>query len=79
MSILFELERMERLLEDLNDLRRPVKLPVIAYKRKEGRDRDGAVCSVENWEECRIDEPWQTLDSHRWYRTTVQIPEELEG
>ena len=31
MSILFELERMERLVEDLNGLRRPVKLPVTSY------------------------------------------------
>lgn len=28
MSILFELERMERLAEDLDRLRRPVRIPV---------------------------------------------------
>ena len=79
MSILFELERMERLLDDLSLLRRPVKIPITDYKRKEGNAADGAVCSAEDWEDCRIDEPWQTLDSHRWYRTTVEIPEELDG
>lgn len=79
MSILFELERMERLLEDLSLLRRPLKIPVTAYKRKDGADRDGAFCPTEDWEDCRIDEPWQDLNSHRWYRTTIKIPDELAG
>lgn len=79
MSILFELERMERLLDDLSLLRRPVRIPVTAYKRREGSEMDGASCSTDTWEDCRIDEPWQTLDSHRWYRTTIKIPDELAG
>ena len=37
MSILFELERMERLAEDLDRLRRPVRIPVSCYKRMEGK------------------------------------------
>ncbi|MDO5408640.1 MAG: glycoside hydrolase family 38 C-terminal domain-containing protein [Eubacteriales bacterium] len=81
MSILFELERMERLADDLNLLRRPVKLPVSEYYRKEGKAADGAVCSTDGpgWELCQIDEPWKTLDSHRWYRTSLEIPAELAG
>ena len=34
MSILFELERMERLTVDLDQLRRPVRIPVSCYKRQ---------------------------------------------
>lgn len=79
MSILFELERMERLVEDLNGLRRPVKLPVTSYRRKEGKDPEGTVCDTEGWEECSIEEPWKKLESHRWYRTVIEIPDELDG
>ena len=39
MSILFELERMERLAEDLDRLRRPVRIPVSCYKRMEGKEK----------------------------------------
>ena len=38
MSILFELERMERLTVDLDQLRRPVRIPVSCYKRMEGKE-----------------------------------------
>lgn len=78
MSILFELERMERLVADLDELRRPGKLPVTEYFRREGKEAD-AVGSLEGWEKCNIEEPWKTLESHRWYRTTVTIPREYDG
>lgn len=79
MSILFELERMERLADDLNLLRRPVTIPVTCYKRAEGKEGGNAVCSTDGWKECSIEEPWTCLDSHRWYRTTVEIPECMDG
>ena len=37
MSILFELERMERLAADLDALRRPKRVSVTEYYRKEGK------------------------------------------
>lgn len=79
MSILFELERMERLLADVQELRRPAKIPVRDYWRQEGKAEDGMCCPTDGWEKCRIDEPWTTLESHRWYRTTIVIPEEFNG
>ncbi len=45
MSILFELERMERLAEDLDRLRRPVRIPVSCYKRMEGKEKGSPWCS----------------------------------
>lgn len=78
MSTLFELERMERLIEDLEKLRRPGKLPVTRYFRWEGKEGGGPDGSLEGWEECDIGEPWADLESHRWYRTTVIIPEEFD-
>ena len=79
MSILFELERMERLAEDLDRLRRPVRIPVSCYKRMEGKEKGSPWCSTLDWEDCSIEEPWACLDSHRWYRTTVEIPPHLDG
>lgn len=78
MSILFELERMERLSADLNRLRHPLRIPVLNYKRKDGKAQGNEIESTEDWENCRIDEPWRETDSHRWYRTTIEIPEEMD-
>lgn len=63
MSILFELERMERLAEDLDRLRRPVRIPVSCYKRMEGKEKGSPWCSTLDWEDCSIEEPWACLDS----------------
>ena len=79
MSILFELERMERLADDLNQLRRPMRIPVSHYKRMEGKENGSPWCGTDDWEDCAIEEPWGSLDSHRWYRTTVKIPTHLDG
>ena len=36
-------------------------------------------CSTEDWQDYEIDTPWDTLDSHRWLRTVITIPEEMDG
>lgn len=78
MSLLFELERMERLVSDLDTCRIRQQIPIHTYKRKEGKQRDGAVCNTDSWETCQIEEPWNTLDDHRWYRTQITIPESMD-
>lgn len=79
MSILFELERMERIAQDIEKLRCPLSIPIRDYKMHEGKLKDGEKCSTEDWQDYRIDTPWNTLGSHRWLRTTVTIPEEMDG
>ncbi len=79
MSILFELERMERLVQDIEKLRCPISIPIQNYKMYEGKLKDGEKCDIEDWQDYRIDTPWNTLDSHRWLRTTIVIPEEMNG
>lgn len=79
MSILFELERMERLVQDIDKLRYPISIPIREYKMYEGKLENGERCSTENWQNYAIDTPWDTLDSHRWLRTTITIPEEMDG
>ena len=48
MSILFELERMERLTVDLDQLRRPARIPVRCYKRMEGKENGSPWCSTQD-------------------------------
>lgn len=79
MSILFELERMERLVQDIEKLRCSLSIPIRDYKMYEGKLQEGEKCSTENWQDYQIDTPWNTLNSHRWLRTTVTIPEEMDG
>lgn len=78
MSILFELERMERLSSDMEKLCITEKVPVRSYKRMEGKMEGGAVCDTTDWEDCSIEENWNTLDSHRWYRTSITIPASMD-
>ena len=79
MSRQFELERMERMLRDLQSLRCPVTVPVLDYRMEEGGRADGAVCDCSSWHAFRIDTPWTELDAHRWVRTTISIPPEMDG
>ena len=79
MSILFELERMERLVQDIEKLRCPISVPVRNYKMAEGKFEHGESCSTEDWQDFLIDTPWSSLDSHRWLRTQIQIPENMDG
>lgn len=78
MSILFELERMERLVQDIEKLRYPISIPIKNYKMHEGKLKNGEKCSIDDWQDYEIDTPWNTLDSHRWLRTTIMIPEEMD-
>ena len=79
MSILFELERMERLVQDIEKLRCPISIPVRNYKMAEGKLEHGESCSTKDWQDFLIDTPWSSLDSHRWLRTEIEIPENMDG
>lgn len=79
MNLKFELERLQRLADDLEKLIISDSEEIIWYKKKEGKQKDGHFCSTADWETGRIDEPWMKLDDHRWFRTTVEIPERMEG
>lgn len=78
MSILFELERMERLTADIERLRYPISIPVSQYKMYEGKLKGGESCDVSGWQDYQIETPWTKLDAHRWLRTTIVIPEEMD-
>lgn len=79
MSIQFELERMERLVKDINKLRYPESKVIRKYKMHEGKIDNGATCDTSDWQDYEIDTPWKDTDCHRWFRTSFQIPKSMVG
>lgn len=78
MSMQFELQRIERIVKDIDLLRHPISIPVSRYKMYEGKLEHGERCDTSEWKEYEIETPWNALDAHRWIRTTVTIPEEMD-
>lgn len=79
MSLLFELERVERIEKDIEKLIVLSTIPVTNYKVMEGNQKDGYCCSTEGWQDYEYNKAWSSLDSYRWLRTTVTIPKDMEG
>lgn len=79
MSRQFEIERMERLIQDIGQLRYRMSVPVVQYKMAEGKFQGGECCDTSDWADYRIDTPWASLDAHRWLRTEIEIPAEMDG
>ena len=75
----FELERMERLLNDLEKLIVQEQTEITDYEVKNGKELSDAAAPAQDWEKGRITEPWTKTDDHRWFRTVIQIPESMEG
>lgn len=80
MNLIFELGRAQRVLEDLERLIVVHKKEISSYKSKEGKQQDGQFCLMdETWEDYRMGTAWSQVDAHRWFRTTVTIPESMGG
>lgn len=79
MTMLFELERMQRLSRDLKKLIDVECLPITQYKVFYGEKKDGYCCNTEDWEDIRMDTVWKNTGEHRWYRTRFTIPQEMDG
>lgn len=73
----FEIERMGRMAEDLKSLIDIQVEEITEYAVKEGKDLKDRNGSVENWEKRDIRTVWNELDLHRWFCTTVKIPEKM--
>ncbi len=81
MGLVFEVERMERIIHDLKKYICSKSISIDDYYMIEAgpEKKDGAICNTDNWEKCKIYDTWNTLDSHRWYRTKFIIPDEYAG
>ena len=79
MSLLFEVERMKRMKKDITKNLIRQKQEITNYKMLEGQVKDGAICDISDWTDYLIDTPWSKLEDHRWFRTTLTIPESFDG
>jgi len=74
----FELERQERILQDVEKLIYPQSIPVTDYKVFDENRKDGYSCSTTEWRNYQTNEVWGKLKQHRWFRTTITIPKEFD-
>lgn len=80
MNLIFELGRAQRLREDIEKMIIVEKREITAYKSLEGKKKDGHVCAIDGqWKDYVMGTEWNQVDAHRWFRTTITIPESMDG
>lgn len=80
MNLIFELGRAQRLREDIEKMIIVEKKEITAYKSLEGKKKDGHVCAIDGqWKDYVMGTAWNQVDAHRWFRTTITIPESMDG
>lgn len=79
--MVFELQRIERILKDLKASIYPDNEPVIQYRICDENISSGENCPTDNnsWNDYKTGELWGGYDKHSWFRTTVRIPERFDG
>lgn len=75
----FELNRIRRMADDLEKLIDIDVEEITDYVMKDGKDLCDSKSPVGSWDRERISAPWNAIDAHRWYCTTVQIPKKMSG
>ena len=80
MNLIFELGRAQRLREDIEKMIIVEKREITAYKSLEGKKKDGHVCAIDGqWKDYVMGTAWNQVDAHWWFRTTITIPESMDG
>lgn len=80
MNLIFELGRAQRLREDIEKMIIVEKREITAYKSLEGKKKDGHVCAIDGqWKDYVMGTAWNQVDARRWFRTTITIPESMDG
>lgn len=80
MNLIFELGRAQRLREDIEKMIIVEKREITAYKSLEGKKKGGHVCAIDGqWKDYVMGTAWNQVDAHRWFRTTITIPESMDG
>ncbi|MCM0647715.1 alpha-mannosidase [Clostridium swellfunianum] len=79
--MVFEIERIERIVKDLKMAIYPDLEPIPRYKVCEGKFAGGEHKEFkdENWNDYITGSLWGGYDKHQWFRTTVKIPGRFEG
>lgn len=80
MNLIFELGRAQRLRENIEKMIIVEKREITAYKSLEGKKKGGHVCAIDGqWKDYVMGTAWNQVDAHRWFRTTITIPESMDG
>ena len=76
----FEIERIERILKDLEKAIYSDFEPIIKYKVCEGNFVGGNTKDLrdEDWNDYLTGSLWGGYDNHQWFRTTVKIPKRFK-
>nr|WP_242865996.1 alpha-mannosidase [Desnuesiella massiliensis] len=79
--MLFELERVERILMDIEKSIYPGSVKIKGFKVKDGKFDGGQEPELDDskWENYNLGDFWGEEDKHRWFRTEVEIPKEFHG
>lgn len=77
----FEIQRIERILRDLEKAMYPDMEPIEKYNFHEGKLSGAEKISTndEGWVEYTSGSLWGGYDKHAWFRTVVTIPERFNG
>jgi alpha-mannosidase len=77
----FKIERMKRLLTELNEYAYMNKKSIASYKVKTCGYGESTYLneSSENWDTYNINDRWGGKDKHYWFKTQIEIPQEYEG
>lgn len=70
----FELERQQRILDDLKALIYSDKLAITQYEIKDGKELE-----LGEWRSFSTNEVWLGNDKHRWFQTKLIIPAAFDG
>jgi|LGOV01.1.fsa_nt_gb alpha-mannosidase len=71
--------RLKRLIEDLQKLIYRYEMPVERFKILDDKRQDGYLLESSSWQDFTVGENWKAEDAHRWFRTTLVLPEEYTG
>jgi alpha-mannosidase len=79
--MLFEIERVERIVKDLEKAIYTDFEPILRYKVCEGKFEGGNHKDLKdkNWNEYVTGSLWGGYDKHQWFRATVKIPDRFVG
>lgn len=77
--MLFELERIGRVLNDIEKSMYTASNKIKTFKVKDGKFNGGQEINLDDskWEDYNLGDFWGEADQHRWFRTEVEIPKEF--
>lgn len=78
----FELERIERIVKDIEHLISSDFHPIVKYRISDAsfsNKKNIKAMDYLKWNEYKTGDLWGGYDQHRWFKTTITIPERFDG